>query len=72
MTQRMAQHKAASVSGFATDYHVDQLVYYEAFDNMTEAIAREKAIKKWNRAWKINLIEAENPEWNDLPAENML
>ena len=39
---------------------------------MSEAIAREKAIKKWNRAWKINLIEAANPEWDELPAENIL
>ena len=72
ITQRMTQHKAATVSGFASVYHVTQLVYYEVFNNMSEAIAREKAIKKWNRAWKINLIEAANPEWDELPAENIL
>ena len=72
IVQRMEQHKAASVKGFTADYKINQLVYYEAFGNMSEAIAREKAVKKWNRAWKIRLIEAGNEEWNDLPVEQVL
>jgi putative endonuclease len=54
------------VEGFTKKYGVHRLVYYELHADMTEAIQREKRLKKWNRAWKIELIERENPEWLDL------
>jgi hypothetical protein len=58
--------------GFTTRYDVDRLVWYEPHDRIDEAIAREKAMKKWRRAWKVEQIEAMNPEWHDLyPTLNM-
>jgi putative endonuclease len=52
--------------GFSAKYGVDRLVWYEAYVDVTEAIRREKVIKKWRRDWKIALIEADNPNWYDL------
>ncbi len=52
--------------GFTKKHRVHLLVYFEVFDDIAEAIAREKQLKHWNRAWKIELIEAHNPDWNDL------
>jgi putative endonuclease len=57
------------VKGFTEQYNVDRLVYYEAFDNAEAAIKRERGMKEWRRDWKIELIEARNPEWHDLFAE---
>jgi len=54
------------VKGFAEKYKVNKLVWYEQTNDIKIAIKREKQIKKWNRKWKIRLIEKENPEWNDL------
>jgi len=54
------------VKGFAEKYEVNKLVWYEQTNDIRIAIKREKQIKKWNRKWKIRLIEKENPEWNDL------
>jgi putative endonuclease len=54
------------VPGFAAHYGVDRLVWFEMYDDPTEAIAREKAVKRWRRDWKIRLIEEQNPEWRDL------
>ena len=54
------------VRGFARDFGVRKLVWFEAHSTMEQAILREKRIKKWNRAWKLQLIEAGNPEWRDL------
>lgn len=54
------------VDGFTKKYNVHMLVYYELFDEMYDAITREKRLKKWNRAWKIRLIEEKNPGWDDL------
>jgi putative endonuclease len=56
----------ASFEGFAREYHSDRLVYYEAFENVLDAIAREKQLKGWRRSKKISLIEAHNPRWEDL------
>ncbi len=64
--QRINQHKKKYSSGFTNKYNLDLLVYYEKFQNPNEAIKREKQIKKWNRSWKINLINDFNPDWNDL------
>ena len=54
------------MKGFAEKYKVNKLVWYEQTNDIRIAIEREKQIKKWNRKWKIRLIEKENPEWNDL------
>jgi len=66
LIQRIWQHKHDVVEGFTKEYGVHTLVYYELHCEMTHAIAREKRLKKWNRAWKIRLIEEKNPEWEDL------
>ena len=66
LVQRVWQHRNGLVEGFTKKYGVHRLVYYELHADMTEAIQREKRLKKWNRAWKIELIERENPEWLDL------
>ncbi|MDX1440583.1 MAG: GIY-YIG nuclease family protein [Rubricoccaceae bacterium] len=66
LTQRIWQHKQALVEGFTRTYHVNRLVYYERFNDFEDAITREKQLKKWNRAWKIRLIEEQNPNWDDL------
>jgi len=63
---RTWQHKEHVVIGFSARYGVDRLVWYELHGTMESAITREKRIKKWNRRWKIELIEARNPCWNDL------
>ena len=69
LLQRTYQHKHNLISGFSSKYHVHQLVYYEIHADMEAALTREKQIKKWKRAWKINLITEKNPEWNDLYSE---
>jgi putative endonuclease len=68
LVQRVWQHKDDVVEGFTKKYAVHSLVYYELHDDMENAILREKRIKKWNRAWKLRLIEEKNPDWNDLYA----
>jgi putative endonuclease len=54
------------IDGFTKEYGVKTLVWYEMHDNVESAITREKRLKKWNRAWKIRLIEEKNPQWEDL------
>ena len=66
LAERIGQHKAHVVDGFTKKYCVDKLVYVEELPTIEEAIAREKRLKKWNRAWKIELIENENPDWHDI------
>jgi putative endonuclease len=66
LIQRVFQHKEGLVDGFTKKYDVYQLVYYEVHLDIREAILREKRIKKWNRQWKINLIEQNNPHWINL------
>jgi putative endonuclease len=63
---RMHQHRSGAVEGFTKKYKVDRLVYYEAFDDLEAALLRERQLKKWNRSWKIELIERHNPNWVDL------
>ena len=63
---RMDQHKGGAIEGFTKRYRVRRLVYYEITNDVYAAIRREKAIKKWRRAWKIQLIEKHNPEWEEL------
>lgn len=66
LVQRVWQHKTDFFEGFTKRYRVHTLVWYEACGSMETAIAREKAIKEWKRAWKIRLIEETNPGWRDL------
>ena len=66
LIQRIWQHKNDLVEGFTKKYAVHSLVYYELHEQMLAAIEREKQLKKWNRQWKISLIEKGNPTWKDL------
>ena len=64
--QRIQQHKHDMAEGFTKRYGLHRLVWYEVHPSMESAIGREKTLKKWNRAWKIELIEKSNPTWADL------
>lgn len=64
--KRIYEHKHGLVEGFTKKYKVHSLVYFEIFDGITEAILREKRLKKWKRGWKVQLIERGNPYWKDL------
>ncbi len=66
LVQRIWQHRNDLAEGFTKKYGVHILVYYELHEQMLSAIQREKQLKKWNRQWKINLIEKLNPTWKDL------
>ena len=66
LTKRIWQHQNDLAEGFTQRYNVHLLVWYEQHTDMANAIVREKQIKKWNRAWKLALIEAQNPQWADL------
>jgi len=66
LVQRIWQHKQDLMDGFSQKYELHLLVYFEQFDDMINAITREKQLKKWNRAWKIELIESVNVDWRDL------
>ena len=72
LVRRVYEHKNKMVEGFSSSYNVDRLVHYEQFDNIVEAIRREKQLKHWRRAWKDNLIESSNPLWCDLYDEIVL
>ena len=69
LAARVWQHKNKVTEGFTAKYGVDKLVYYETHGSAESAIVREKQLKKWRRAWKIQLIESLNPEWRDLYEE---
>jgi putative endonuclease len=64
--QRVAQHREGLPGAFTDQYDVKMLVWFEQHDSIEEAILREKRIKKWDRAWKLKLIEGANPNWRDL------
>jgi len=66
LVKRVWEHKNDLVDGFTKKYGVHRLMYYELHETMPDAIAREKQMKVWNRAWKLRLIETTNPEWRDL------
>jgi len=68
IARRAGEHKDAQVPGFTRRYGIKHLVWYETHDDINVAIAREKQIKGWNRAWKVRLIESVNPKWDDLTA----
>lgn len=66
LIKRVQEHRSDLVEGFTKRYGVHLLVHYEVCSDVTAAIWREKRLKKWNRAWKMRLIDSENPEWRDL------
>ncbi len=69
LIKRIWQHRNHLVDGHSKKYNITQLVYFEQHETMESAIVREKQMKKWNRQWKLDLIEANNPEWSDLWSE---
>src|SRR5579883_912892 len=69
LARRLSEHKSKLVPGFTRKHGVDLLVYFEAFDSILQARAREHSLKRWRRAWKITLIEKLNPNWRDLSTE---
>jgi len=69
LKRRIWQHKNKLAKGFTQKYSVDKLVWFERTSDINSAITREKQIKKWNRAWKLGLIEENNPAWKDLFVE---
>jgi putative endonuclease len=66
LAKRVYEHKSNLVEGFTQKYKVHNLVYYEVYRNIQDAILREKRMKKWKRQWKVELIEKDNPQWDDL------
>jgi putative endonuclease len=66
LEKRIYEHKQHLNEGFTKKYNVGRLVWYSCYEDITEAITREKQMKKWNRNWKIKTIEEMNPEWKDL------
>jgi putative endonuclease len=66
LVERVWQHKNDMTEGFSKKYAIHKLVYYELHRDMVAAITREKQLKKWYRAWKLELIEKQNPQWKDL------
>ncbi len=66
LIKRVYEHKTNVIEGFTKEYNVKNLVYFETTPSMISAIQREKQLKKWNRAWKIRIIEEFNPTWKDL------
>ena len=66
LTRRLFEHRQGTANSFARRYNCNHLVWFEHHSEITQAILREKRIKKWNRTWKVQLIEAANPTWDDL------
>jgi putative endonuclease len=71
LARRMYEHKNELTGGFTKKYGIKQLVYYEIYADILDAIQREKRVKKWNRIWKIRLIRTQNPEWKDLSQDGL-
>lgn len=69
LVPRIYEHREKLTPGFSSRYNITRLVWFETYDDPTSAITREKELKKWRRAWKVALIEKENPYWNDLYPE---
>ena len=69
LIRRIYEHKYEMVEGFSKKYGLHKLVYYEIYNTIKDAIAREKQLKNWKRNWKVKLIEKDNPEWKDLYQE---
>jgi len=71
LLKRVYEHKNDLMGGFTQKYYIHNLVYYEVYSDIIDAITREKRIKKWKRQWKIDLIEKSNPQWRDLYSDIM-
>ncbi len=65
LVRRVYEHKTGAAKGFTSRYNVSLLVWFEIYDDPLTAISREKELKKWKRTWKTQLIETQNPQWND-------
>ncbi|MDH5722408.1 MAG: GIY-YIG nuclease family protein [Alphaproteobacteria bacterium] len=72
LVQRIWQHKEGLVEGFTKKYNVCKLIYFEEYKNVQDAIHREKCIKRWKRAWKVELIGKMNPKWKDLNENDLI
>lgn len=72
LVRRLVEHKGKVVAGFSKEYGTHLLLYFEEYLSILEARARERSLKRWRRAWKIELIEKMNPEWKDLTDQLML
>ncbi|MCA9385216.1 GIY-YIG nuclease family protein [Candidatus Dojkabacteria bacterium] len=66
LSRRVYEHRRSKGKSFSSKYLINKLVYYEEFDSISDALQREKVLKKWYRKWKIELIESVNSEWKDL------
>jgi putative endonuclease len=66
IVRRVYEHRIKAVPGFTAKYNITRLVWFEIYDDPISAISREKELKKWRRGWKVQLIEAQNPQWLDL------
>lgn len=66
IVRRIYEHRIKAVPGFTSKYNVTRLVWFEIYDDALAAISREKELKKWKRSWKVQLIETQNPNWDDL------
>lgn len=66
LVRRVYEHRIGAAEGFTKRYGVKQLIYFESFPDVRDALQREKSLKRWLRDWKINLIERSNPDWHDL------
>jgi len=66
LIKRTYEHRSGTIAGFTRKYNAHQLVYYEITNDINSAITREKLLKSWNRKWKLDLIEKNNPQWEDL------
>lgn len=69
LIHRVFQHKSGACDGFTRRYRVDRLVWFEEHASAYDMVVRERRIKEWPRAWKVELIEASNPQWHDLYGE---
>ena len=69
IVRRVGEHKSGTVKGFTQRYKVKRLVYFESYGSILEARARERALKRWRREWKFDLIEKDNPNWRDLSGD---
>ena len=66
IVRRIYEHRTKVIQGFTSKYNITRLVWFEIYNDPISAISREKELKKWKRAWKVQLIEAQNPQWDDL------
>ena len=66
LVRRVYEHRTKVIQGFTFKYNITRLVWFEIYEDPISAISREKDLKKWKRTWKIQLIEAQNPQWDDL------